>query len=105
MIIEPNKPDAPPFRIAWTPGGDLVFYDGLRRVEMGNSWREYKDENRIEYTLFAKTIQHWEHPHEHEPITDELREHILTETTRLLKARDSRIQVIVNRTKLGGDQW
>jgi hypothetical protein len=105
MIIEPNKPDVPRFRIAWTPGGDLVFYDGQRRVEMGNSWREYKNENRIEYTLFAKTIQHWEHPHEHEPITDELREHILTETTRLLKARDSRIQVIVNCSKLGGDQW
>jgi hypothetical protein len=105
MNIERNTPDLPRFRIASTPGGDLVFYDGERKIEMGRSRREYKDENRVEYTLFAKTIQHWEYPHEHEPITDELREHILTETTRLLKARDSRIQVIVNRTKLGGDQW
>lgn len=105
MINEPSNPEAPRYRIAWTPGGDLVFYDGQRRMEMGISRREYKDKSRMEYTLFAKTIQHWEYPHEHEPITNELREFILTETTRLLKARDSRIQVIVNRSKLGGDQW
>lgn len=105
MINEPSKTDAPRYRITGTPGGDLVFYDGQRKLEMGQQWREYKDENRIEYTLFAKTIQHWEHPHEHEPITDELREFILAEITKLLKARDSRIQVIVNYTKLGGDQW
>jgi len=76
MINEPGKTDAPRYRFAWTPGGDLIFYDGQRRLEMGSSWREYKDENRIEYILFAKTIQHWEHPHEHEPITDEVRAHI-----------------------------
>jgi hypothetical protein len=105
MIEEPSKPDAPRCRIASTLGGDLVFFDGQRKLEMGRSRKEFKDENRIEYTLFAKTIQHWEYPHENEPITDEQRELILAEITRLLKARDSRISVVVNRDKLGGDQW
>jgi hypothetical protein len=105
MIVEPSKPDAPRYRIGSTLGGDLVFFDGQRKLEMGRSRREYKDENRIEYTLFAKTIQHWEYPHDHEPITDEQRDFILAEITRLLKARDNRIHVIVDYTKLGGDQW
>jgi hypothetical protein len=99
-----SKSEEPRYRLGFRSGG-LVLTDGPRQIEMGMTWREYKEKSLVEYTLFAMTIRRWEHPDRYESITDEVREHILTETKRLLEARDNRIQVVINRTELGGELW
>ena len=92
------------YRITGTPGGDLVFCDGPRELEM--AWKCKSSKGKADITLFAITVQKWRYPYDHEPITDELREHILSETKRLIEAQGAReggrVSVVINRTDIEG---
>ena len=60
-----------------------MFHDGSKRIEVGIDSNESR--RPVIITLFKKSIRQWNHPHHDEPVTDDMREEILTEVTRLLK--------------------
>ena len=95
------------YRVLRTAGGDLVFCDGPREVEMG--WKCKSTKGKADIILFAITIRKWNYPYDHEPITDEVRERILSETKRLLEAQGASeggaVSVVINRTEIGGDPY
>src|SRR5690349_1575307 len=100
-MTDETESSEPRYSIAWTPGGDLVFRDGPRKIEMGHQQKRL-GAREVEVTVFAKTIKEWRYPYSHEPITDGVLEHILTETKNLLEqwgaAGGAQVLVKINRT-------
>lgn len=89
MKIKDGASDDSHYRLLSTTRGDLIFYDGARKIEILTGGIS------PEIILYAASLQRWRYPHHEDPLTKEIKEKILFETERLLKSSDPRWRVKV----------
>ena len=91
MTSPDNPSEDSRFRLGGTPQGDLMFYDGPRKIEIGTD--THRCGGGVEITLFANSLRAWEYPYQNDPLTRPIKEEILRTASNLLQSQDARVTV------------